>query len=90
MKLTGMSVKVAGKYTTTRLKHSLASEEKKEEALSEMYGDIGEQVLKALHQHDRLAYVRYLSVHQQMETSDEIKSLIGELENLLASDSYEK
>lgn len=52
--------------------------------------DIGEQVLKALREHDRLAYVRYLSVHQQMETSDEIKSLIGELENLLASDSYGK
>lgn len=46
---------------------------------------IGNQVLQALLQHDRLAYVRYLSVHQKMETRQEIQTLIDELQQLLAS-----
>ncbi len=48
LKLTGMTARVAGKYTTTKIKNTLAHEDVKEEALSEMYAEIGEHVLKTL------------------------------------------
>lgn len=48
LKLTGMTAKVAGKYTKTKIKNTLSSDDLKEEALSEMYAEIGEQVLQTL------------------------------------------
>lgn len=48
---------------------------------------IGTQVLEALQKYDRLGYVRYLSVHQQMESADGIRTLIKELQLLLTDGS---
>lgn len=46
-KLTGMTARVAGKYTATKIKSSLGGGNS-EEAMSQMYADIGEQVLQTL------------------------------------------
>ena len=48
LKLTGMTARVAGKYTSTKIKSTLKSDQVKEEVYSEMYAEIGEQVLKTL------------------------------------------
>lgn len=48
LKLTGMTARVAGKYTKTKIKNTLSSEAEKDQAWSEMYAEIGEQVLQTL------------------------------------------
>lgn len=48
LKLTGMGAKVAGKYAKTRLTSSFSSDEKKQQAYSAMYGEMGQQVLQTL------------------------------------------
>ena len=45
---------------------------------------IAVQVLKMLKKYDQLGYVRYLSVHQQMEGPEDIRTLIQELQQLLS------
>lgn len=44
--------------------------------------EIGKHVLAALLQYDRLAYIRYWSVHHSLESSAEIEQMIGELQKL--------
>lgn len=49
MKLSGLTVKAASKYSTTRLKHAMHNDQgKKDAAYSEMYAQLGEQVLQTL------------------------------------------
>lgn len=48
LKLTGMTARVAGKYTATKLKNSLGAGDREEESLAQMYAEIGEQVLQTL------------------------------------------
>jgi predicted unusual protein kinase regulating ubiquinone biosynthesis (AarF/ABC1/UbiB family) len=48
IKLTGMTAKVAGKYAAGKIKSSMSDEAKKEEQRSQMYADIGDQVLQTL------------------------------------------
>jgi predicted unusual protein kinase regulating ubiquinone biosynthesis (AarF/ABC1/UbiB family) len=48
LKLTGMTARVAGKYTAAKIKTSLGGADNKEENQSRMYADIGEQVLQTL------------------------------------------
>ena len=48
LKLTGMTARVAGKYTSTRLKNSLGVSDNADESMSAMYTEIGEQVMQTL------------------------------------------
>jgi predicted unusual protein kinase regulating ubiquinone biosynthesis (AarF/ABC1/UbiB family) len=49
LKLTGMTAKVAGKYTATRIRNHLTkNSEGKDEALAAMYAEVGEEVLQTL------------------------------------------
>jgi predicted unusual protein kinase regulating ubiquinone biosynthesis (AarF/ABC1/UbiB family) len=48
LKLSGMTARVAGKYTATKIKTTLGAKSNKEAALSAMYGEVGEQVLQTL------------------------------------------
>lgn len=45
--------------------------------------EIGRMAIAALRAHDRMAYVRYLSVHREMEGARDIRALIDELQGLL-------
>jgi len=48
IKLTGMTARVAGKYTSAKIRSSFADESQKDEHLSKMYAAVGEQVLQTL------------------------------------------
>ena len=41
--------------------------------------NIGEKVMAILRQHDTVAYLRYASVHREMETPEDFRALLDEL-----------